>query len=84
MSRESARIIHAALLELPLEEQVIALICALVERRKPEPLRALVSMSAAITAMARYLAKDDRIALAEILRDSADEVERRREVEPVD
>jgi hypothetical protein len=49
-----------------------------------EPLRALVSMSAALAAMASFLDDTNRIALAEILRDSADEVERRREVEPVD
>jgi hypothetical protein len=52
---------------------------AVIERR-PQALSALVSMAAVITAMAGHLGERDRIALSEILRDSADEIERRRVV----
>lgn len=79
MSRESTRIINAVLRELPLDDQLASLICCIIER-KPQAMSALVSMSAIMTAMAGYLSEGDRIALAEILRDSADHVEHRRQV----
>jgi hypothetical protein len=69
------------LCELPLDVQMAALVCAIVERR-PQAIRALVSMSAvmAVMANARCLSETNRIALAEVVRACADEIERGHEI----
>jgi hypothetical protein len=68
---------------LPADERLAELIITIVERRS-EAMAAPISMAAVITAMAQYLNRRDRIALAEILRDAADRVEHRREVVRID
>jgi hypothetical protein len=77
MSRETSRIVHAVLRELPPDEQLASLICAIIER-KPQAMSALVSMLAVLGVMARHVSTENRIALAELMRDAADELERRR------
>ena len=56
---------------LPLDDQVCALTCAIIQR-KPRAMSALVNMVAVIGAMSRYISTENRIALAEFLRDVAD------------
>ncbi len=80
MSDDALRI-HGALCKLPLDVQMATLICAIVERR-PQAMRALVSMSSvmAVMADAACLSEVNRVALAEVVRDCADEIEHGREV----
>lgn len=79
MSRE---IVHAVLRELPPDERLAALICAVVER-KPQAMSALVSMLAVLGVMAHHLSSENRIAFAELMRDAADEIEQRRVTVPI-
>ncbi len=60
---EARRIAHVVLHELPVAEQVRALVVAIIARNEPDPLRALVSMSATMTAMASFLNERDRFVL---------------------
>lgn len=78
MTRESTRIVNAVLREMPLDDQLASLICCIIQRR-PQALSALVSMSAVLAAMAEHLSARDRIALSEIVRDTADHIEHGRE-----
>jgi hypothetical protein len=77
----NTRHVHDMLRELPLNQQLAALVCCIVERR-PQTMRALVSMSIvmAVMANASCLNEANRIALAEIVRDTADEIERGRAI----
>jgi hypothetical protein len=68
-----------ALAEMSADEQLATLICCIVERR-PQAMSAVVSMAAVIAVMAQHFNETNRIALAEILRDIADDVEHRRQV----
>ena len=83
MSRDNARLIDAMLREFPLRERIIALVVNLI-RDKQGPMSPIISMTACISTMAKHLREEERIALAELLRDAADHCEHRREVMPVD
>jgi hypothetical protein len=78
MSRDDARIIDAALGQLSPVDRVVTLVASIITR-KPEAMSGTLSMIAITAAMAGYLSLEDRIMLAEIMRDAADEVEHRRE-----
>lgn len=78
MSPRSAYAVDEALGNLPLLDRIAALVCSVITR-KPEAVKSTVAMIATATAMAKLLDGPERVALAEILRDSADEVEARRE-----
>lgn len=78
MSPRSAYAVDEALGNLPLLDRIAALVCSVITR-KPEAVKGTVAMIATATAMAKLLDGPERVALAEILRDSADEVEARRE-----
>jgi hypothetical protein len=82
MTPDAQRTIDETLAHLPLDDRMFALIACIVER-KPQATRAVVSLIAAVTAMAGVLDAAERIAIAEILRDSADRVEQRRERVPI-
>lgn len=83
MTRESTRIVNAVLREMPLDDQLASLVCCIIQRR-PQALSALVSLSAVLAVMADHLTDRDRIALSEIVRDTADHIEHgRRERVPI-
>ncbi len=79
MSRESTRIINAVLCELPIEDRMCALVASILSRkREADP--GVLSMLAVTTAMAKLLSARERMMVAELVRDTADEIERGREV----
>jgi hypothetical protein len=76
MQLENMRVIDATLRNMPADDRVAALIVACVEYR-PHVIGAILTLISTIKVMARALPQTCRIALAENLRDLADEVERR-------
>lgn len=79
MTRPSPSAVDDALSGLSTDEKVFALMHNLIQRR-PEALASLGSMSAAIGSMAWALNLSERYALAEVLRELADDIERARTV----
>jgi hypothetical protein len=75
--QHDTRIVDVVLGALSPDERLASLICSVIERR-PQAMSALVSMAAVIAVMAQHLNGTSRIALAEILRDTADNVEHER------
>jgi hypothetical protein len=57
--------------------QLAALVCLVIEER-PEAMRACQSLCVLLETMARFLPPQSRVALAETMRDSADQIEYRR------
>lgn len=78
----NAEIIHNTLRDLPLDDRLDALACTVIERR-PQCLAAVISLTALVTTMARWLNTTQRFQLAEALRDAADRIERMRALERV-
>lgn len=81
MTRRDMDAIDAALRDLPLDDRICALACTVITRR-PQCLDAVVSLTALITTMARWLNTTQRFQV-EVLRDSADRIERMRQLERV-
>jgi hypothetical protein len=79
MSREE---ITELLWSLPADERLAMLCCSVIER-DPGATAAVKGLIAVATAMARRLNVEQRFELAEVLRDSADEIERRRQKVPI-
>jgi hypothetical protein len=76
MSPQNARAIDDALGDLPLDDRLAALLVSIITRRL-QAVDAVVSMVAVIGAMTRGLSVANWFALAELLRDCADTIERR-------
>lgn len=76
MTPETARAIDRALGDLSPIDRVASLVASIVTRKDAD--KAVLSMVALTTCMAKFLDAPARIAIAEILRDAADEVERRQ------
>jgi hypothetical protein len=83
MSRDNVRAIHKMLCGLPLDDRLAALIVSLIER-KPDAVDSVLSLIAVIGVMTRGLGVIKSFALAEALRDCADVIERRRELQRID
>jgi hypothetical protein len=83
MSLKNQHVINLVLKNQPLDDRVFALVANIVQR-KPECMRAAVSLASCVGAMSRFLSYRDRIVLSEILRDTADLAENRhRERVPI-
>jgi hypothetical protein len=82
MSHENMRAIDEALRGLSVDDKIAALILSLIEYR-PDAVGAVVSLIATIGVMTRGLSQTNQVMLAELLRDCADRVERRRQVVPI-
>lgn len=83
MSPENVRAVDQALGDPPLDDRVAALVVSTITRR-PQAVPAIFSMIATATAMTRELPLTNRVQLAEIMLDAADEIERRRQVVHID
>lgn len=83
MSPDQARAVDQVLGDLPLDDRLVALVVSIITR-KPQAIPAVLSMIAATAAMTRGLSHNNRVMIAELLRDCADHVERRQEVVRID
>ncbi len=82
MTQKTARAVDDALGDLPLDDRLVALVVSVITRR-PEAIRAVLSLLSLTSVLARELPLAQRIALSEVARDVADEIERRRHVVPI-
>ncbi len=82
MTQKTARAVDDALGGLPLDDRLVALVVSVITRR-PEAIRAVLSLLSLTSVLARELPLAQRIALSEVARDVADEIERRRHVVPI-
>ena len=82
MTQKTARAVDDALGDLPLDDRLVALVVSVITRR-PEAIRAVLSLLSLTSVLTRELPLAQRIALSEVVRDVADEIERRRHVVPI-
>ena len=82
MTQKTARAVDDALGDLPLDDRLVALVVSVITRR-PEAIRAVLSLLSLTSVLTRELPLAQRIALSEVVPDVADEIERRRHVVPI-
>ncbi len=82
MALEQMRIASDALGKLPLDQQLTLLIITICKRR-PQVMRALISLITVMQMMTEGLSQSNRMMFSELLRDAADEIERVHQVERV-